>query len=95
MLRKKEEDLEFWYSTGGGIDFFKLEGIPFTGILEHHYPDNGLESEEEYLGGRPQGWFRSYFQNGQLEREYQTDDNIRITGTYKSYDEGGNLLVEM
>lgn len=92
MVRINIDEAEDWYIDGGGELAFKYQGTPFTGIIEE-LDDNGILClEQEYLGGVLEGWVRGYFPTGQLAEEYQSHNNKVVPGTFRSFDEAGNLL---
>lgn len=49
--------------------------------------------EEEYKDGYQEGWFRSYHKNGKKYTEYKAHNNVEYNGTYKKWDENGNLIA--
>lgn len=78
---------------GGGIPFLKYNGHPFTGVVFKNRNDGTLAWEKEYEKGFQEGWCRSYYKNGNKAQEYKAHNNEEIDGTFKEWDENGNLIV--
>ncbi|HEX2629945.1 MAG TPA: hypothetical protein VHM26_13060 [Chitinophagaceae bacterium] len=93
MERIKYDDLEMTGIDGGGEPTYSYNGIPFTGIMIEDDVDGPFE--QEYENGYLEGWFRSYYKNGNKKEEYKSHNNILVAGTYKSWDEQGNLTGSM
>lgn len=92
-LRIREEELEIVRLDGGGMPILSYNGILFTGTLVKFSSEGYLAFEREYIDGFEEGWFRSFFKNGNKKCEYKSHNNLTIEGTYKEWDENGNLLV--
>lgn len=92
LLRINEDDLELTGFDGGGQPIFHYNGKPFTGILVMYEDDGTLSYEQEHQDGYNEGLFRPYHKNGQIYEEYQAHNNVEVDGTYKRWDENGNLL---
>jgi antitoxin component YwqK of YwqJK toxin-antitoxin module len=89
-----DPDLEMMdYPDSGGMVRFTYKGEPFTGFLIEYYPNGKLAGELEYEDSYSEGWKRLYFPNGQLQQEYRACANQTVKGTFKKYDEQGNLLT--
>jgi antitoxin component YwqK of YwqJK toxin-antitoxin module len=84
--------LELTRLDGGGVPIFHYKGKPFTGTVIYYYEDGTLWMEEEYKKGYQEGWVRCYHPNGRLAQEDKLHNNITISGTYKEWDENGNLI---
>jgi antitoxin component YwqK of YwqJK toxin-antitoxin module len=91
-LRINRKELELIRLDGGGVPFYHFKGKPFTGIIIDNYDNGNLFKEEEYLEGYQEGWTRYYFENGKIEQEDKSHNNKLIEGTYKEWDEEGNLI---
>ena len=78
---------------GGGMPIYYYEGKPFTGIVFKNREDASLAWEEEYLEGLQEGWCYSYYKDGKKAQEYKAHNNIEIDGTFKEWDENGNLIL--
>ncbi|WP_299223501.1 hypothetical protein [uncultured Psychroserpens sp.] len=91
-LRIKEEDLELIGIDSGGNEILHYQGGPFTGIMYKNADNESLAYEVEFQNGYREGRVKYYHSNGQLQEEYQLHDNIVVDGTFKSYDEEGNLI---
>ncbi|MHA3788361.1 toxin-antitoxin system YwqK family antitoxin [Flavobacterium hauense] len=94
-VNRNNSELKLWYLDSGGVPVYQYRGEPFTGIIEEYYDNNVLQSEEEYQNGYREGWIRSYYYNGNIDTEYQDHNNITVPGTYKEFDENGNLVHSM
>lgn len=95
MQRVNYKNLELLFMDAGGSPFYRYQGIPFTGIVEFYYESGIISSEEEYEDGYQQGWVRYYYENGNIESEYKAFDVETVPGTYKRFDENGNLVFSM
>ena len=96
MQRVNENDpnLIFLDIDGGGSPIYKYNGELFTGIVEDYL--NGILSYEgEYQKGYLEGWVKFYHPNGILEEERKMHNNVLIPGTYREYDENGDLVHSM
>ncbi len=78
----------------GGVEALLYNGQPFTGIAQFYTEDGILYGEDEYHEGYQEGWKRFYFPNGQLQSEYKTHNNDRISNTWSEFDEDGNILKD-
>lgn len=73
----------------GGEIMFSYQGEPLTGLIQEHI--NGILVEEsEYLNGHLGGIQREYYDTGQIKEEYTIQFN-RFEGSFKEWDESGNL----
>jgi antitoxin component YwqK of YwqJK toxin-antitoxin module len=92
-LRINENDLELVGFDGGGSGMYHYQGKPFTGImLIYNEKENYLYIEREFQNGYEEGQFRSYHKNGKVRQEYRSHNNITVEGSYKRWDENGNLV---
>ena len=93
MERVNENDpnLKFINLDGAGLPIYKYKGEFFTGIVED-YVNEVLNYEAEYQDGYLEGWVRFYHPNGILETEKKLHYNMVVPGTYKRFDEEGNLV---
>lgn len=91
-LRIKEEDLELVGVDSGGSPILYYQRKPFTGICLTYEDAGWLSLEEEYQNGYLEGWTRFYYENGQIEQEYQLHNNVVVAGTLKKYDENGTFI---
>jgi len=92
-LKIREEDLEYWYNDPGGIPTYKYNGEPFTGTMLTYEDEGWLSGEDEYENGYQEGWTRIYYRSGQIEEEYKSQNTVTVGGTYKKYDEAGNIIT--
>jgi antitoxin component YwqK of YwqJK toxin-antitoxin module len=77
---------------GGGVPIIFYKGKPFTGIVYENFDDGTLGREEEYIDSYQEGWTRYYFRDGKIAKEYKSHNNNVIEGTFKEWDEKGNLI---
>lgn len=91
-INYKDSNLTIPRLDGGGIPIYDYNGTPFTGIVLRYYDTGELFCEEEYEEGYQEGWFRSYHKNGKKCTEYKAHNNVEYDGTYKKWDENGNLM---
>lgn len=93
ILRIEEgnKDLIIDRLDGGGMPVYQYKGKPFTGFLFKNNNDGSLCFEREYKKGYEDGWYRSYYKNGQKKKEYKSLNNMTVDDTYKEWDEEGNL----
>lgn len=94
-LRIREEDLKLEGIDSGGSEKLSYEGKPFSGVMLIYEDDGWRSAEIDFENGFREGWERYYFENGQLEEEYKTHNNIMVADTYSRFDEEGNLLGSM
>lgn len=94
QLRIKETDLKQTGVDADGSPVYFYNGKPFTGICLTYEKDGTLLSEEEFYRGNLNGLVRNYFKSGKLKSEYSLKENEIETGTYKEYDEAGNLTLK-
>lgn len=92
-LKIKYEDLEHGGFDSGGSEILLYQGGPFTGICQIYEDEGWLSGENEYQNGYLEGWIRDYYENGNLEMEYQIHNNIPVPNTTKVYDKNGNLKI--
>lgn len=95
-IRIKEGDpkLNIPRLDGGGVPIYHYEGKPFTGVVfKNHKNGSILAWEEEYENGFQEGWCRYYYPSGKKHLEYKTHNNTEIDGTFKKWDENGNLML--
>lgn len=93
VLTIKESELTCNRLDGGGVPIYYHNGSPFTGIVLRYYDTGEIFCEEEYKDGYQEGWFRSYHKNGKKYTEYKAHNNVEYDGTYKKWDENGNLTA--
>ena len=95
MLRIEENDndLRIPRLDGGGVPIIEYRGTLFTGVVFKKRKDGSLVSEEEYDNGFQEGWIRYYHKNGKLAQEYKDHNNVELDGTFKKWDENGNLIL--
>ncbi|NAS30949.1 hypothetical protein GTQ40_08215 [Flavobacteriaceae bacterium R38] len=91
-LRVDYKNLEYFGLDGGGSEILYYEGKPFTGIGIEYYKSGALLTEFEYQNGYLEGLQRGYHENGQINEEYLLKNNIVVPGTFKEFDQEGNLL---
>jgi len=95
-IRIKEGDSKLTIPRldGGGEPIYHYEGKPFTGIVFKNHNDGVvLAWEKEYENGFQEGWVRRYFLSGEKRQEYKAHNNEEIDGSYKEWDENGNLIL--
>lgn len=93
QLRIKETDLKQTGTDADGNPVYFYNGKPFTGLCLTYNKEGWLEGEEEYYRGNLGGQVRNYYPSGQLKSEYSIQEGEIQTGTYKEYDEAGNLKL--
>ena len=71
-LRVDYDEIEF------DDDLALLSDVPYSGIIDGHYPDGQLEVEYTYVEGLPSGIQRIWYPNGQLMKEW---DAVRGNGS--------------
>ncbi len=91
-LRLKKESLELVGVDSGGNEIVYYQGKPFAGTMYENEDNGSLAYEIEFQNGYREGWIKYYYSNGQLEEEYQLNNNVVVPGTFKGYDEEGNLI---
>ena len=79
-----------WAKLAYPIYYYKKK--PFTGIVFQNDKNGILSFEEEYVKGFQEGWYRSYYKNGKKKKEYKSHNNDIVKGTFKKWDEEGNLI---
>jgi hypothetical protein len=92
LTRMNRSELELVRLDGGGVPIYHYKGTPFTGTVVSYYDNGALFMEEEYEKGFQEGWIRYYHLNGRLDEEEKRHNNITIKGSFKEWDEDGNLL---
>jgi len=92
-LRVEYEDLENAGFDSGGGEILHYQGEPFTGTIVEYNNDAILIYEEEFKNGHRDGIRRTYFENGQTEREYFQRFN-KLYGMQREWDINGNLTYE-
>ena len=92
MKRVSLDEFDIEQLDGGGVPILFYDGKPFTGIVYQLEKDGSLGYEEEYENGYQEGWVRYYHPNGKLEQECKKHLNIMVDGTFKKWDEHGNLI---
>lgn len=78
---------------GGGVPIYHYEGKPYTGFVFDNHDNGNLAWEEEYQDGYQEGWWRSFYSSGKKKKEYKSHNNKEIDGTFKKWDENGNLIL--
>lgn len=92
-LRVEYDDLQNeGFDSGGGEILFYL-GLPFTGTIVEYNNNAVLIYEEEFKNGHRDGVRRTYFANGQKEREYFQRFN-KLYGMQREWDTSGNLVYQ-
>lgn len=94
MLRVKElsKDLKVVGLDGGGIVIYHYKERPFSGVV-YDEEDGYVAWEVEYKEGYQEGWVKYYFRSGKLRQESKKHNNEIIEGTFKEWDENGNLIL--
>lgn len=66
------------------------------GIWKKYFPGNKIKSEVEYDAGRPNGSFKVYFENGQVEEagSWSSSGRGKYLGDFKRYHPNGNVAQE-
>jgi antitoxin component YwqK of YwqJK toxin-antitoxin module len=95
MKRVNDDDCTFDEIDGGGYAILLHNGEKLTGISVFYYDTGEVEAEQEYVDGYLEGWFREYYKNGKLKKEYKTHNNVLVAGTYSAFDENGNKIASM
>jgi len=88
-IRVTYEELENRGFDAGGGEILYYQGQPFTGTIVE-YRNNVLIGEEEFTDGHVGGTQRTYYANGQTEKEYFIAFNTYY-GLLRWWDEEGNL----
>lgn len=77
--------------AGGGMCYF-YQGKAFTGVFEEFYSNGNLIGEITVVDGSVNGRQTQYYDNGQIKQEYFEKFNA-MYGSYKHWDESGNLIL--
>lgn len=93
-MKVNELDLELVDFDGGGMGIYHYQGKPFTGLMLILDQDEDVVGEREYVDGYEEGWTRYFYKNGKLKEEHKSSKNLLIEGTFKEFDEDGNLISE-
>lgn len=88
-----DDDMSMTHLDGGGVPILYYKGKPFTGVVYETYDNGDVSSEEEYKDSYQEGQKTTYYENGQIDESYNRHHNLVIKGTYKHYDESGNLIL--
>lgn len=91
-IRITIKEAEIDQLDGGGTPIIYFKGKPFTGIVYENEVDGSLAWEEEYLNSYQEGWTKYYYKNGKIKEEYKSHNNKVVEGTFKEWDEKGNLI---
>ena len=86
-----DNDLQYAGIDAGGGNMYNYKNQPFTGIIEEFYANGNLTGEIECKNGYSDGLQTTYYENGQMQEEYYLKYN-RFYGSYKRWDENGNLI---
>jgi antitoxin component YwqK of YwqJK toxin-antitoxin module len=62
------------------------------GPSKRYYPSGQLMQEEYWKDDKRDGLDKTYYSNGKLWQEVMWKDGQKVPGTYKQYDEKGNLM---
>lgn len=95
MVRVNINECDFNRMDGGGSPIWEHKGQFFSGILQEYYDSGELCYEQECENGYEEGWYRSYYRNGQKEEEYKTHNNIVVPGTHQMWDEQGTRVYTL
>lgn len=90
LLRVHEDELTAIGFDGQSL-IWAYNGERFTGIMLCFENDGTLSYEQECTNGYQDGWCRAYHPNGRKSEEYELLHNHVVSGTYKEWDENGNL----
>ena len=91
----KYDNLEHGGFDGGGTEILLYNGKPFTGIMYDEEKDGSLAFEIEYQDGYLEGKTIYFYPNGKVQEEYVSHNNDVVEGTYRRYDEEGNITGKM
>jgi len=92
-LRIKLSEFDITQLDVGGIPILEYQKVLFTGIVFENEDNGTLSWEKEYKDDFQEGWCRSFYPSGKKKQEYKTHNNIEIVGTFKKWDEDGNLIL--
>jgi deoxyribonuclease V len=73
--------------------YFSYRGSLFTGVMTEFYPNGAMAAEVGYGGGKPEGWGRSWYDDGMLKSEHFVKDR-RVVGVAKGWHANGVLSEE-
>lgn len=77
----------------GVYPIWAYNGERFSGILMCFEDDGTLSCEIGCTDGYEDGWHRAYHPNGRKSDEYRQLHSHVVSGTYKEWDEDGNLIA--
>ena len=72
------------------IAFSSLIFTSCTSTNKEYYPDGKLKSMAEFKNGKQNGAYRTYFKNGNLEKEGNFIDG-KLQGKFNEYERGGKI----
>lgn len=80
-------DLPSWNDQGVWL----YNGRPFNGIIIYKDENGQIYGEDEFKDGMRNGKQLEYWENGNIKEEYFEREGMYV-GTYKRWDEQGNLV---
>ena len=89
-----EEEITNVIQIRNDVAYLPDENEPFTGKYEEYYSTNGQKkSETNYVDGRQNGLFTSWYENGKKEYEENHEDG-KQNGLFSSWYENGQKMSE-
>ena len=89
-----EEEITNVIQIRNDVAYLPDENEPFTGKYEEYYSTNGQKkSETNYVDGRQNGLFTSWYENGKKEYEENYQDG-KQNGLFSSWYENGQKMSE-
>ena len=90
-----EEEITNVIQIRNDVAYLPNENEPFTGKYEEYYSTNGQKkSETNYVVGRQNGLFTSWYENGKKEYEENHEDG-KQNGLFSSWYENGQKKSEV
>ncbi len=86
-----EEPVREYYENGKLKSEVGYKNGRFNGPTKEYYANGKLKLEGFSKDGEPEGLIKTYYESGRIETEVVYKDGEPVAGTFKEYDEKGNL----